>query len=57
MSERLVEILRAKAKTYELNSLAATDSGDASSALGFATIAATLLELAATFEHELEEAA
>lgn len=57
MTSRLVQQLRSKARGYELNAVAAGDSGDKTGALAFSTIAVTLLELAETFEHELEEAA
>lgn len=57
MTARLVEQLRDKAKGYELTALAASDRGDVTGALAFSTVAVVMLELAETFEHELEEAA
>lgn len=57
MSSAIVDSLRDKAKTYEINSAAATERGDATSAVAFSTVACVLLEMAETFEHELEEAA
>lgn len=46
----LVEILREKAKGYELNALAERDRGRNGCADDFAAIAVTLLELADAFE-------
>lgn len=57
MTARLVEQLRVKAATYELNSVAANERGDATSAVAFSVVACVMLELAESFEHDLEEAA
>lgn len=57
MTSRLIDQLRDKAKGYELTALAASERGDPAGALAFSTVAVVMLELAESFEHELEEAA
>lgn len=49
----VVEQLRERARTYELNSLAAADRGDVVTATSYTTVAITLFEIA----DSLEEAA